>query len=83
MNTKQAFQKIRTLTGQESKFGLTAITKPTSFAEDLNIFYSRFDTVDCSDRCKALLETLHTLEPVHPAPFTVEDVHQQLRRCTP
>lgn len=62
---------------------LTAVTDLTSFAENLNIFYTRFDTGDCSDTCKVLLETLPILEPVHPIPFTVEDMHQLQRMCKP
>ncbi|KAJ8356701.1 hypothetical protein SKAU_G00194950 [Synaphobranchus kaupii] len=83
MNTKEAFQKVRTLTGYDSKPMPSAITDPLSFAEDLNIFYARFDTTNCSEECKALLETLPIPEPAHPAPFTVEDVRRQLSRCKP
>ncbi|KAJ8356933.1 hypothetical protein SKAU_G00197270 [Synaphobranchus kaupii] len=61
----------------------SAITDPLSFAEDLNIFYARFDTTNCSEECRALLETLPIPEPAHPAPFTVEDVRWQLSRCKP
>ncbi|KAJ8361261.1 hypothetical protein SKAU_G00177860 [Synaphobranchus kaupii] len=83
MNTKEAFQKVKTLTGYDSKPMPSAITDPLSFAEDLNIFYARFDTTNCSEECKALLETLPIPEPAHPAPFTVEDVRRQLSRCKP
>ncbi|KAJ8369495.1 hypothetical protein SKAU_G00095230 [Synaphobranchus kaupii] len=83
MNTKEAFQKVRTLTGYDSKPMPSAITDPLSFAEDLKIFYARFDTTNCSEECKALLETLPIPEPAHPAPFTVEDVRRQLSRCKP
>lgn len=83
MNTKQAFQKIKLLTGLDPKPKLTAITDPISFAETLNTFYTRFDTVDFTKECKALLETLPILEPAHHAPFTEEDVRRQLNRCKP
>ncbi|KAJ8351656.1 hypothetical protein SKAU_G00231320 [Synaphobranchus kaupii] len=65
MNTKEAFQKVKTLTGYDSKPMPSAITDPLSFAEDLNIFYARFDTTNCSEECKALLETLPIPEPAH------------------
>ncbi|KAJ8353443.1 hypothetical protein SKAU_G00210100 [Synaphobranchus kaupii] len=83
MNTTEAFQKVRTLTGNDSKPMPSAITDPLSFAEDLNIFYARFDTTNCSEECRALLETLLIPEPAHPSPFTVEDVRRQLSRCKP
>ena len=83
MNTKEAFQKVRTLTGYDPKPKLAAITDPAKFAEDLNTFYTRFDTINCSEECKELLETLPIPEPAHPAPFTVEDVRRQLSRCKP
>ncbi|KAJ8355029.1 hypothetical protein SKAU_G00225960 [Synaphobranchus kaupii] len=83
MNTKEAFQKVRTLIGYDSKPMPSAVTDPLSFAEDLNIFYARFDTTNCSEECRALLETLPIPEPAHPAPFTVEDVRRQLSRCKP
>ncbi|KAJ8364065.1 hypothetical protein SKAU_G00128960 [Synaphobranchus kaupii] len=52
-------------------------------APDLNIFYARFDTTNCSEECRALLETLPIPEPAHPVPFTVENVRWQLSRCKP
>ncbi len=62
MNTRQAFQKVRTLTGLDPQPRLAAINDPTTFAETLNTFYSQFDTMDCSEECEALLEP-HTHTP--------------------
>ncbi len=57
MNTRQAFQKVRTLTGLDPQPRLAAINDPTTFAETLNTFYSRFDTMDCSEECEVMLES--------------------------
>lgn len=50
MNTKQAFQGVRTLTGQATK-QTTCASEPITFANDLNHFYARFDTSDFSAEC--------------------------------
>ncbi|XP_030633939.1 odorant receptor 131-2-like [Chanos chanos] len=52
-------------------------------APNLNSFYTRFDTINCTEQCKASLETLPITEPAYPVPFTVEDVCQQLSQCKP
>lgn len=80
--TKQAFQNIRTLTGQNLKPKLSAITIPNTFTKDLHNIYSRFDIADHSGICRSLLEAIPILKPVLPASFT-EDVSQQLRKCKP
>lgn len=54
MNTKQAFQKVRTLTGQNRKTMSPARNNPVTFIENLNTFYTRIYTEDC----RALLETI-------------------------
>ncbi len=46
MNTKQAFQKVKTLTNYNTKPTLPTITDTILFAENLNIFYTRSDTMD-------------------------------------
>lgn len=58
MNTRQAFQKASTLTGHDPKPKLAAITDPISFAGNLNTFYTRFDTMNYSEECKTILDTL-------------------------
>ncbi|CAK6977839.1 RNA-directed DNA polymerase from mobile element jockey [Scomber scombrus] len=83
MNTKQAFQKVKTLTSHNTKPTLPTITDPISFAENLNIFYTRFDTRDYSEGCRARLETIPLPDPTQPDPFSVDDVCRQLSRCKP
>lgn len=46
MNTKQAFQKVRTLTGQNRKIMSPARNNPITFIENLNTFYTRIYTKD-------------------------------------
>ncbi len=79
MNTRQAFQKVRTLTGTTSKVKVPILTD--SFTRDLNNFFARFDNLKYTSECERLLRSLLTLEQSHFVPFTVEDVYQQLRRC--
>lgn len=81
MNTRQAFQRVKILTGCEPKSTTCAITDPESFANELNTFFARFDTLDFTAECGALLEALPLPETVEPAPFTEEDVWRQLNRC--
>ena len=83
MNTKQAFQKVKILTGCEPKPSLSAVTNPESFAKKLNSFYARFETQDFSTECEEWLRALPQLDPDEPAPFTEEDVQCQLSRCKP
>lgn len=80
MNTKQAFQKVKTLTGREPKTSCTASDTET-LSKDLNTFYMRFDKLDISSKCQELLRVLPPPEPEEPAPFTEEEVQRQLNRC--
>lgn len=68
MNTKQAFQKVSALTNLDSKPSILEITNPISFAENLNTFYTRFDTKDYSEDCKVLLDAIPLPDPTYPAP---------------
>lgn len=78
MNTKQAFQKVKILTGCESNSNTCIITDPESFAKELNTFYARFDILDFTAEYEALLEAISLPEAAEPAPFTEEDVQRQL-----
>ncbi|KAI2649485.1 RNA-directed DNA polymerase from mobile element jockey [Labeo rohita] len=80
MNTKQAFQKIKKLTGQEQNHHHQSSPDPLYLANTLNSFFNRFDTHDHTPTCEELLRTLPIHEPQHP-PFTEEDVQWQLARC--
>ena len=82
MNTKQAFQKVKALTGCEPKSTCT-VSDPETFTKDLNIFYTRFDNQDFSSECQALLRTLPPPDPEAPDPFTEEEVRRQLSSCKP
>lgn len=82
MNTTQAFQKVKTLTGSKPKSTRT-VSDPETFTKDLNTFYTRFDNPDFSSKCQALLRALPPPDPEEPAPFTEEEVRRQLGRCKP
>lgn len=69
MNTKQAFQKVKILTGCESNSNTCTITDPESFAKELNTFFAQFDILDFTAECEALLEALPLPEVAKPAPF--------------
>ncbi|KAL0178989.1 hypothetical protein M9458_024431, partial [Cirrhinus mrigala] len=80
MNTKQAFQKIKKLTGHEQNHHYQSSPDPLHLANTLNSFFNQFDTHDHTPTCEELLRTLPIHEPQHP-PFTEEDVQWQLARC--
>ncbi len=80
MNTKQAFHKVKILTGQLPSQAHSTITDPTTFAATLNSFYTWFDTQNHSATCEELLNALPPDIPAHP-PFTTVEVQQQLSRC--
>ncbi len=80
MNTRQAYQKVRTLTGTTSRTR-TSLTDPISFTVELNNFFARFDKADHSAECESLLRDIPALEHPFSIPFTEEDVYHQLRRC--
>ncbi|CAJ1059674.1 hypothetical protein DPX16_20559, partial [Xyrichtys novacula] len=72
INTRQAYQKIKTLTGQAPSLGHKISTNAATFADSLNSFYTRFDTADHSALCDELLSALPPDAPSQP-PFSVED----------
>ena len=80
MNTRQAYQKVRTLTSTTSRT-CTSPTDPISFTVELNNFFARFDKADHSAECERLLRDLPALEHPYSIPFTERDVCHQLRRC--
>ena len=80
MNTKQAFQKVKILTGQQTTQHNFTKTDPLNFANSLNSFFNWFNTQDYTATSEELLKALPLEEPQHP-PFTQEDVQQQLARC--
>lgn len=72
---------MKILTGCESNSNTCTITDPESFAKELNTFFVRFDILDFTAQCEALLEALPLPEAAEPAPFTEVDVQRQLSRC--
>ena len=82
MNTKQAFQKVKILTGCEPKSTCT-VSDPETFTKELNTFFIRHDNQDFSSECQVLLRALPPPDPEEPAPFTEEEVRRQLSRCKP
>ncbi|XDV33380.1 hypothetical protein PO909_003804 [Leuciscus waleckii] len=65
---------------QNVKQDHSTISNPTTFANSLNTFYSRFDITDYSAVCNELLNALPSDLPTTP-PFTEVDVRQELSRC--
>ena len=82
LNTKQAFQKVKTLTGCEPK-PTCSVSDPETHTKELNTFFTCFDNQDFSSECQALLRALSLPDPEKPAPFTEEEVRHQLSRCKP
>ena len=82
MNAKQAFQKVKTLTGCEPK-PTCSVSDPETLTKELNTFFTRFDNQDFSSECQALLRALPPPDPEELAPFTEEEVRCQLSRCKP
>lgn len=82
MNTKQAFNKVKCLTGGMTTQKNCTTQDPTTLANTLNTFYKGFDSHDYSAACEELLGALPFQEQSHP-PFTEEDVRQLLARCKP
>ncbi|KAK0151435.1 hypothetical protein N1851_007272 [Merluccius polli] len=80
MNTRQAFQMAKTLTGNAPRPS-TPISPEQG--HQLNIFCNRFDADDYTEECRRQLDALPLLDPNDPAPFSEEDVRRQLRRCKP
>ena len=80
MNAKQAFHKVKILTGQSPSKAHSTITDPTTFAATLNSFYTRFDTQNYSATCEELLNAFPPDLPEH-SPVTTVEVQQQLSRC--
>lgn len=58
----------------------STISNPTTFANSLNTFYSRFDITDYSAVCNELLNALPS-DLLTTPPFTEVDVRQELSRC--
>ncbi len=71
MNTKQAFHKVKALTGCESRQNHSTITDPTTFPNTLNTFYTQFDIHKHSVAFEELQRALPFHKPTHP-PFTLE-----------
>ena len=80
MNTRQAFQMAKTLTGSAPR---PSTPIPPEQGHQLNIFFNRFDADDYTEECCRQLDALPLLDPNDPAPFSEEDVRRQLRCCKP
>lgn len=72
---------MKTLIGTTSKASTHTHTVPNLLTRDLNNFYARFGTLNCTTGCESLVRSLPTPEQPHFVTLTVGDVHQQLRRC--
>ena len=61
------------------KSNLPSVENNETFANELNEFYSRFDTHDFSDECDKLLQQLHVQNDESPK-VTVPDVNNALSK---
>ncbi len=77
MNTKQAFQRVKTLTGQSIKQPI-CVADPITFATNLNNFYARFDTSDFTAEFDSLLDSMPFQELDYESLLTKQDVYFQL-----
>ncbi len=77
MNTKQGFQKVRSLEGCEFRTTSHANSAidPAQFVKEL-YFYARFDKQDFSTECEELLRALPPSDLDEPSPFSVDDKRQ-------
>ncbi len=82
MNTKQAFQRVKTLTGQSIKQPI-CVADLITFATNLNNFYVRFDTSDFTAECDSLLDSMPFQELDYESLLTKQDVYFQLIKCKP
>ena len=82
MNTKQAFQHIKKMSGSEIRSTELSYPDPLSFATELNKFYCRFDKTDCTTECTSLLSSYSTTGTLE-VKITQEDVAKQLSRTKP
>ncbi len=81
-NTKQAFQRVKPLTGQSIKQPI-CVADPITFATNLNHFYARFDTSDFTAECDSLLDSMPFQELDYESLLTKQDVYFQLIKCKP
>ncbi|XP_031153066.1 uncharacterized protein LOC116048234 [Sander lucioperca] len=66
MNTKQAFQRVKILTGQEQKQNHITAPDPLTSANTLNSLFAWLDTHDYSTTCEDLLSALPRQDPTYP-----------------
>jgi len=85
MNTKQAFQHVRTPTGQAFK-QITCASDPTTFASNLILISFMPVLIHCFDfsaECDGLLDSLPLQELNYESLLTRQDVYSQLIKCKP
>ncbi|CAL8318165.1 unnamed protein product [Merluccius merluccius] len=64
MNTRQAFQMAKTLTGSAPR---PSTPIPPEQGHQLNIFFNRFDADDYTEECRRQFDALPLLDPNDPA----------------
>ena len=78
-DSRKAWDGLKTITGYKKKSNLPSVENNETFANELNEFYSRFDTHDFSDECDKLLQQLHVQNDESPK-VTVSDVNNALSK---
>ena len=78
-DSRKAWDGLKTITGYKKKSNLPSVENNETFANELNEFYSRFDTHDFSDECDKLLQQLHVQNDESPK-VTVPDVNNALSK---
>ena len=81
-DSKQAWKKLKTLCGYSKKSGSLQADDDNAFANELNVFYSRFDNQDFSNERSELINVLKNKADVK---ITIDecDVNSQLSKIKP
>ena len=80
-DARSAWQGLNNMMGRKKRQEKPSSPEnPTTFANDLNIFYSRFDTSDYVDACTSICDSLETDIPIE---ISDEDVKTCFKRVNP
>ena len=78
-DSRKAWDGLKTITGYKKESNLPNVENNETFANELNDFYSRFDTHDFSKECDILLKQLHVKNDQSPL-ISIPDVNSALSK---
>ena len=78
-NNKKAWDTMKSMTGMSTHAKPIVTDNELEFANDLNVFFARFETTGSSDRCKDLLKNV-TPVPSDRITITEDDVRMVFQR---